>query len=42
MLHYTGRDHSVKMWNGGLERAKLVSAIHNYNYVIHMMVYEDN
>ncbi|KAM5543925.1 hypothetical protein V8D89_002542 [Ganoderma adspersum] len=23
MLHYTGRDHSVKMWNGGLERAKL-------------------
>ena len=29
MLHYTGRDHSVKMWQGDLERVKLVSRIHS-------------
>ena len=27
MLHYTGRDHSAKMWQGDLERVKLVSSI---------------
>ena len=31
MLHYTGRDHSVKMWQGDLERVKLVSSIRIYS-----------